>query len=524
MNPQRRKKVIILLLILGVALTLWGINYPFVGLYNTNNNYLSLAAKNYQRFGFTNLKFLPTYFAGQKLPSAVPYYLHHPILIFILSAIPMYMFHFQNWSVHATNLLFMLGAVVMIFLIAGELWGRRVAMWSLALPLLFPAYSFFWKYIFFEQGSLFLNLVIYYFFIKYIKKQSARTLLFIFVFSLLSGFIDWGVLYLLFPISTFFFTDYRKRIIRPFIVYLAGAGISLGLFNLEVYNTVHSLTEMTTAIVGRSYTGELTSLSLWPVRLLLISLLRAILYFTPLSAAAVTLFIQKMKRGMKLPELTLLFFFIYGSLNLFFLPTATWGHSYFLYYFVPFFAFAGGLFLGSIEKKPFMLWTWVAVIVASGIGVNYLKIQQVQKQLWKYDIAVNVNRTLQQYETIGVVNFAGDVFENYFLHPSQPILYGQISEWLAGKKYPNVSKAVFVCAGTCTAGEIRQAAVFADAGLVTTYQSGANEAWLITKHTKISLPPVTEMVTPESIPQVSEGNIILKIYRFLRDTLNVGQI
>src|SRR5436190_1099489 len=84
------------MIIIGIALWLWGINYPYVGIYNTNNNYLSLAAKNYLRFGFTILKFAPTYFAGQTLPVQIPYYLHHPILIFPLSTIPYMIFGFHN--------------------------------------------------------------------------------------------------------------------------------------------------------------------------------------------------------------------------------------------------------------------------------------------------------------------------------------------------------------------------------------------------------------------------------------------
>src|SRR5689334_6331051 len=207
MNALFSKKLAILLCVVGFSLWLWGVNYPFVGIYNANNNYLSLAAKNYLRFGFTKLHFLPTYFAGQTLPAPVPYYLHHPIFIFPLSAIPFAIFGFDNWVVHVTNLVFLLGDMVLLYMVGSLVWNKRVGLWTAGLAIVFPMTSFFWKYIFFEQSSLFFNLLVYYFFIRYLKQEKVRTdsrvgvndnLLLIFVFTFLSGLVDWGVLYLFF--------------------------------------------------------------------------------------------------------------------------------------------------------------------------------------------------------------------------------------------------------------------------------------------------------------------------------------
>lgn len=143
MKSSVRLKLVILLCFVGFALWLWGINYPFTGTYNANNNYLALAAKNYQRFGFVRLKGFPTYFAGGQLPSPVPYYLHHPILIFPLSAIPFMIFGFHNWVVHVTNLLFLLGDIFLIYKIGELVWNRKVGLWAAGLTTIFPMTSFF---------------------------------------------------------------------------------------------------------------------------------------------------------------------------------------------------------------------------------------------------------------------------------------------------------------------------------------------------------------------------------------------
>ncbi len=523
MKSPVRLKLVILLCFVGLLLWLWGVNYPFVGIYNANNNYLMLAAKNYIRFGFTTLKFFPTYFAGQQLPSPIPYYLHHPILIFPLSTIPFLIFGFRNWVVHATNFLFLLGDILLIYKLGGLLWNKKVGLWAAGLAVIFPMTAFFWKYIFFEQASLFFNLLIFYYFVRFLKGQRRSFLFIIFLISFVSGLIDWGVLYLLIPFLVFLFTKYKKHFVKPYATYIVGAVLSLGLFIVSVYVTQHGFIELGSAIWSRSYTAELTSLSIWPIRLLAISILRMVLYFTPISLAAIWLFYRLLRRRQSFPELSLLFFFIYGCLNLIFLPTASWGHSYFLFYFIPFFAFTGGLFMEQIEKKTSRIWLWITVLVFCSVAVNYLKLQQVKKQLWKYDVAANINKTLKPYETVGVINFAGDIFENYFLHPTVPIPYGKLNDWLEGRSYTGGTNAVYVCEGNCSEGERAQAAALQSSGLVTTYEAGGNEAWRITKQSH-GQAPVTEIIYPTNTVQVRDGNILLKVYRFLRDTLAVGQI
>jgi hypothetical protein len=501
MTSSIRNKIAIILFLIGFALAMWGVNYPFVGIYNTNNNYLSLAAKNYLRFGFVQLRFLPTYFAGEHFMPGDPYYLHHPILVFLTEAVSLFLFGARNWAVHVPQLLFVVGSIFMIYKLGSSLWNKRVGLWAAAIAAVFPMTTFFWKYMQFEQASLLLNLLIVYMIVR------NKNFWWIFVVTLLSGFADWGVLYLAPFFLVLFYLKHKNMTVRTLVAYFLGVGISLGIFGIGVYFLQNGLKELGTAIWGRSYTAELTSLSFWPIRLILISLLRMVLYFTPVSFAALWI-VYKRK------DTTLL---------LFFLPAASWGHSYFLYYFIPFFAFSGGIFMDRIGKKSEILAFWLILILITSVGVNYLKIQQVKKQLWKFDVAVAVNHVLKPYETVGVVNFAGDVFENYFLHPSQPIVFGKLDDWLTGVAFPGVDKAVYVCSGMCTTGESAKAESLSGAGLAVTYKAGTNNAWLITKRIHAPI-PVTKTVIPASSAAIDEENIFIKIYRGIRDTLSVGQI
>lgn len=522
-----QKRIVLLLIILGVALWLWGINYPFVGIYNTNNNYLSLAAKNYLRFGVWNLKLFPTYFAGEHFLPGGPYYLHHPILIYLLEALSVFVLGTADWVIHAPHVLFTIGSMGMIYVIARKLWSQKVALWSLGLAVIFPMTGFFWKYMLFEQECLFFNLVVYYFVICFARKPKPRYLVAIFFATLLSGFVDWGVLYLLFPFIIFFFTKFGRRLKPAFIVYVAGTLLSLGLFLFGVLILQKGFDELFSAIWSRSYTAELVSLSYWPARLFAVSFIRTILYFSPFAIVSGVYIVKLIghRESWKLPDITLVFFFLFGLLNLIFLPTATWGHSYFLYYFIPFFAWAGGVWLERREKKPWVIWFWVFVLIGTSVVVNYFKIEQVKKQLWKYDVAVQINKKLEPYEIVGVVNFAGDVFENYFFHPSQPIRYTGLASWMTGVDYPGVTHAVFVCAGTCTEGELQEVERVKGSSIVETYSAGGNQAWFITKQlAKQKTTEIVDTITPSIQTSVKEGSIFLRWYRAVRDALNVGQI
>ena len=434
MNNAIRKKLIILLFAVGFTLWLWGINFPYTGTYNANNNYLTLAAKNYIRYGFSTLKGLPTYYAGQTLPTPIPYYLHHPILIFPMSTVPFMIFGFYNWVVHVTNLLFLLGDIFLIYKIGEIVWSKKVGLWAAGLAMTFPMTTFFWKYIFFEQGSLFFNLCVYYFLLRYLKKPKTLYIGLIFLFTVFSGLIDWGVLYIFVPIMVLA-AVLKKRVRFPITAYLLGTGISLGLFVALVYMMQGGFKELTQAVGVHAYTPILFKLHLWPIRLILISIVRLGIYFTPFSLFWLCV---KERTG----RLTLIFFFVFGIMNIFVLPTVTWENSYFLFYFIPFLAFSGALWLVRLEKKPFVVVLTVISIVIWSTLVNYFKIEQVRKQFWQYDSAASINKTLTPYEAIGVVNFAGDIFEQYFFHPTIPMEPTDIAQWQKGILYPKISNLV----------------------------------------------------------------------------------
>lgn len=470
----------ILLLVIGFILAIWGITYPFAGIYNANNNYLMLAARNFLRFGFLHLRFFPSYFAGQNLPIHIPFYLHHPILVFSLSAVPFIMFGFHNWVVHVTNGLFLIGDILLIYKIGETVWNKKVGLWAAGIAMIFPMTTFFWKYIFFEQGSLFFNLCIVYVTLTYLKTPRNFLLALLFLFSILSGLTDWGVLYLFIPFMVF-----GKKIMRPMGAYLAGAIISIGFFIVSVYFLRGGFNELIGAIAVHGYTDLLFNMPLWPLRLLIITITRCIVYFSPLTLIWVVYGIKKLNK-------VLLFFFIFGCMNLLVLPTVTWENSYFLFYFIPFMSYAGALWFTSVRRPKFIVWSAILILITGSITVNYFKIIQVQKQLWKFDAARKINSILTPYEPVGVVNFPGDIFENYYYHPTCPMKLEQIPGWLIGNVCPNVHRIIFSC------------------------DDGCNVVQIVSK--------TGTTITITGSPQSGENSILLKYYRMIRLSLGIAQL
>lgn len=577
-----KKLFVILLIIIGLVAWLWGVNDAYVGIYNTNNNYLALASRNFLRFGILPLKFAPTYFAGGELPAQVEYYLHHPILMFYFALMPFKLFGFANWVVRAATGVFLFGAMGMIYLLGKEIWNKRVGLWAMILAIWFPMASFFWKYIFFEQATLFFNLIIIYCVVRYIKSvnnplkneiassptsQKLRGILAmtsgheiassplllamtqgheisrfarndkkvniwlmnIGLFTFLSTATDWYGGYLLFPFLFLLLSPYRREIWKILLVYFPVMTLTIIGFIAYVYILEGSLVNVSAAVVGRAVNAELFGLSFWPARLFVISIIRIILYFTPLGVlGGIWAFWGKLRvRKWHLGEWVLVSLFILGILNIVFLPTASWGHSYFLFYLIPFFAYSGAQVFEKLRGKWLVLAT--GSLVMSAIGVQYLKQIQVKKQLWKYEVAKQVNEKFAQYETIGMVYFPGDVMENYFLHPSRPIEFDKLPDWVDERVYPEVDKLVFSCAGECTEGELAMISKLRTVTRVIDYKIYENMAWLVEKNRReVVVPSEKQGANISSLSasntSITKVSLWVQLYRKIRDIIGATQI
>lgn len=502
-----------------------GIDEPFVGAYGANLNFFTLAAKNFSRFGYFRLHFLPTYYSGGDLGKIPDFYLHHPVFYYTLVSLPFKVFGFHNWVASVTPILFSLLTLYWLFKIGSFLWNRKTGLWVAVFGSFTPIMTVFGRQTIFEPAILALLLGVYYYFLVYLKYKKVKDVLFLTILSFLAILIDWGGAYFIFPfLLLYWLLPKGKEKKLAVLLYFVSTLLGLSLFILIVFLVRGNFGDLLGAISSRQTNPELFNLPYPWFKLILVSLLRIVIYLTPLSLLALFIFLKDLVKAVKLKKInpqmvTFLFFLIFGLLNLIFLPAATFGHIYFLLYLVPFFALTLGKYFAdlSVKKSLFSVVLIVVIYLFSSL-VTYAKWQQIEKQVWRYDAALKINRQLAPYEAIAVKGFPGDIFEQYFFHPTKPIEdYSELLNWLSQAK-SGERKTVFSCWDTCSEED---------------YQFIENIPYKTTKFAKVWLIENTEIEKPTTLPEIHqiekpaktiESSLLIRFYRLLRDKLQVGQL
>jgi len=508
---------------------LWGINLPYAGLYNANNNYLALASKNFLQFGVTSLHFLPTYVVAPELPAAVPYYLHHPVLMFLFALVPFALFGDANWVVHVAPFIFTVLSVVVWYAVVCELTDRSTAWWSVLFFILMPFVTFFWKLMMFEAASLTFTLSVLLFTIRYIRTGKTKYLVWLAACAFLGGATDWYGLYLLFGFLYLVVSGRTKRIGGAFVAYLTGTALGLG-----TYAAALIMTGQTGAFwegyAPRGISGELTSLSFWPVRLVAMTILRSVLYGSPFLVFAawswIKRFLKKKTRASLLHEMGAALVII-GGISLIVLPTTVWGHSYFLYYLVPFFALILGLwFAESFRQMPVIAVLLLVLQIGWNAGMVALKTSQVSRQSWKHSFGYDIHRIVPAYSTVGVVEYPGDILQNYFRINTTPLSREDTLQWAEEATGSALRYVVITCKGECTAEEMQFVRALQRKAGGMEFRYGGNPGWLLDG----SVPGEERLVPAAPVPvkpYVQPKGIISPIewmYRYVRDQLGSTQI
>lgn len=516
-----------LCILFAIALWLYGINDPYVGSYNANNNYLTLAAKNYLRFGVGTLSTLPTYFAGYPLPSRPEFYLHHPYFFFLVNTIAFYMFGFSNWVVHVFPFLFSLGTVAVTYLLVRRVFGVRIGVLFACISLCLPASVLFWKFMMFEQSSLFFVMTTMYVYIRYRETGKTRYLWYGGITSFLAASFDWYGAYAVFAFIVALLWNKKTRTRRFFLVYVVGVCIALFGFLAIIFVVKGNFADIWSAVSVRAVSNELFALSWWPVRYAILLGIRSIVYFSPLILLPIL-------RRSKLPgpsqsvfsdERTLVYilFGSIGILNCIVLPTATWGHSYFLYPFIPYVALALAVPISRYRVKIQMICI-VALVLWSAL-VQKGKYEQIHTLYWKFDAAKTVAARIRPYEPVGTVDFPGDVFEQYFLHPSVPMELPDVALWIQGKTHREVRTVVISCYGACPGNRNDVINRYRKSGIpFYTLGSGNRAFWVFSKQDSKQYTIPDERKNSDGNVQKDSGIWYIRMYRVIRNILGVVQI
>ena len=505
-----------------------GINLPYVGYNAWNFNTYSLIAKNYNTFGYLETKLAPIVSGAERLPSKPKYYLHHPQLLPVIESLLFRVFGEHFWVGRLTVILFSLGSMILTYRIAYFLRGNSFGILALGVSTLIPATSVFGRMIDMEPLVLFFSLGVIYSLLHYVKSKKPIYLFFTF-FSIAFGTLsDWPMTY--FTLSLLPLLVYKKRFKLGLAMIMCAFLVEL-TFLSYVFLLMSGFSDMVTAILTRS-TGELLTRAYWPFFWIATILVRFLLYFNPVFVLFSCFFLwtvirQLVKKQFTEKNLVMLSLFSLGFFYVALFPEGSYGHAYWIYYFVPFVALSSAEYLAILLSGKRYL---ILIIIFSFSFVflwriNDWKVKEVKANVFRYTLAEKANAYLSPYEPI-LVNPDGVIDPDLLMYKFRHEVQVMSENSLPGSHKGKV--LVYSCNTVCNPSDRRLKALL-QSYKNTSVQTAEAQAYIIVldqKQEKPSLVKAQEKKNTkvkEKSPTKKE-NILKTLYRQIKDFLQAPQI
>jgi len=392
-------------LIFVFALMVREINLPYVGPNATDLNVFSIVARNYNNWGYLNIKFAPIVNLSKDVPTAPEIYLHHPIFTEVFESILFKIFGNDFWVGRLTLIIPSFLIVPLFFLIGKELKDKKLGVTALMVGAVIPATIVFGRQSYFAGSwNLFFVVLASFFVLKYVRTNQKIFFLFSLIAVILGTLSDWPMTYFTPFLLPFM---YKNKKTKEGIIILLTSTLTAGLFLVYSYFILGSMKNIVDAILNRSV-GELLSLSFWPLRWIGVLVIRFILYFNPFFSLLALIYIYSFVRKLlknTLADFDLLIFafFGFGITNVLLYPEGSFGHPFWVYLLVPFITFACAKVINERVKK--VNW-WIAILLVLSIlfvlKIEDWKTQQNLTNVFRYNLAKSVSQYFIPYDTIDV--------------------------------------------------------------------------------------------------------------------------
>jgi len=488
------------------------INLPFVGPFGNNNATYSIQAKNYLKIGLGRTKLAP---ANKIEDGKFQYYLHHPPLLQLLTALSFKVFG-QNlwWPGRFFPIASTLISIILMTAIAKKLFGEIEGWFTLFFASTSPFLFSFGKIIQFEPFLLCITLLFIYIIVH---KSSQKTTGWLIFLSIIGCLIDWTMI--LFLLSLYFI--YRNfSLNRNAIKTCLAVGFAVLVLFFIYASFLVGPKEIISAYIGRNFGKELFGQHWAVLKLISLLLLRIIIYFTPLSfAAAIYLLLKR-----KMDKVSLVFL-VFGGSNVLLFLNGAYAHPYWLYYLTPFFIFSSARLMKQICNQKSRLCLGIIFLIAnlpfSALVIKY-KDQQIKKALWQNEFIDQITPLLKPDEEIGVSwDFNEELLRYKTGHPVT-ILWSKKEIFKNTLEKPKWHYFIFSCWANCNPEDAKIGET-----LLEKYDLALKE-----KENRAFLFDLTEPSKgqPKEIygkkSEVEKGNTLLPLlyYRKARDFLGVNQI
>lgn len=490
-------------------------NLPFVGPFGNNNSTYSIQAKNYLKFGLLKTKLAPV---NRVENNHFLYYLHHPPILQLLTALSYKIFGQNHWwpgrffPILATIL-----SLLFLFLIGKKSSGKNAGWWTLFFAASSPFLLTFGKIIQFEPMVLLATLFFSWFSCQYFDHwRKEIKILFLFLVALAS-LIDWPIsIYFIFLAFFYFRKSHSREIWLIPLVSLS----TLTVFFVYASSLTGSQ-ELINAYLGRGFGTELFGRP-WPfLQLGLLTILRCLLYFSPL---VVTFALRRLKKGLSLIEKIYLFF---GLAYLLLFPNATYAHPYWLYFLAPFFILSAGREMADLSARKGLLTKFCLTIllilnfVFSLVVLNF-KDRQVKKALWQSSFIEQVRPLLTADTKVAVSwDFNEELFR-YQANLPVKIFWSEKEILKEIIELPKFDTFIFSCWANCTSHDAELGKILSEKYRLVLLEK-ENRAFVFDLRQSATINKVREVLPTGKVMEKKLPKVIF-YYRRIRDFLGVNQI
>jgi hypothetical protein len=529
-----RTKILVILavtlpLLFALFLMLRYVNLPYVGPNATDANKLSLISRNYNYWGFLNTKFTPITDVSQALQKNPSMYFHHGVLMQVIQSFFFKVFGYDFW---VGRIFYILGAFLclpLLFLIGKEIRNKTLGIITLTLGALIPATVVFGRMPHY-QGSwtVFLIILVGYFCIKYNKSKNKIFFYAAIISAILGTLCDWPMTYFTLFLLPLFWKN-RKTKLGIILILSSVITASLLLFYINLFSPITK--DILPAIANRSLGNLLTSLSFWPLRWILILLIRFVLYFNPFFALFSIIygvyFLKKLKnKALNNFDFLIFAFFAYGMTYIILYPEGSFGHPFWMYGFVPFVALAASeIIQRKLLNSRFLLVAIIIFSIVFALRIEDWKTQQNVSQDYRYDLAKSVSSNFVHYDTLDInpdsyIN--SDLLMYVFYQNTRPIPLPLKST----KDLKNANYYVYSCIEcSLNSPDVNS---LAQSFKYKTYDASPGRVYIFFLKQKqdqiIPLPVVATDPRTPLVKVVVKESFLRKAYAFLLEFLNAPQI
>jgi hypothetical protein len=356
MNTPRKKSVVLFLVLVVsamLALELYEVNEPWVGLKDFNGAIYGIMSRNFLKYGYVRTRFGTAVNTGPVPDQEFTYYLHHPPLFYFLVSFSYRLFGVHEWSARIVPILFSIVSLLFFFRFTRKLWGVEAAYFS-SFVLAFLPMNLYFSRVYLQESSMTLGIVLMlWYYVRWREGRRSSDYWKIVAVFVVFGLIDWPAYYVLLLLAVHALVVDRRGVPgRTRTVLLPLFGVALFLMNAAYVSALSSYQGgggLLNAFLFRS-SGMDSLLSYSLADFVRSEIERGYHLFTPIVPVLSLVWIIRFLGGRRDLERDgyVLLLLLFGAIHVILFKDAAYIHEFWLYHFCSGLALSAGLVMADV--------------------------------------------------------------------------------------------------------------------------------------------------------------------------------